>query len=717
MLQSPGAAQNAPRQAGASVRWLRLLVLLSIAVPLFIYLVVGTARYVNARDDAASRVSRSLRVAHEHASKVIAASEALQDKVFVLVNGRQPAELRSNETALHEALRARTVDQPQIQSILILDAQGRTVASSRLLPFPVTDLSDGEYFKVHQQGFKGSYLSRPIVTRTSKETVLNLSTGFYDDEGRFAGVINVTLLTSYFGGYYSDLVADEPGLAVNLFREGGEIYTRWPNLPGGPDRLSPQGPVLTHLRSGEAAAQLRGVSSVNGEDSFLAYRKVNDYPLYVGTGMSLSALRNEVLSELGTLFAMGALPVAALFLAATIALRNARTALQTMESLEKEIETRHRAEEALLQAQKLEALGRLTGGVAHDFNNALMVISNNLHLIRRAAPGVATQQVDSIARAVKSSTNLTRQLLAFSRRQPLVAEHVVLQQKLPSIKDLVSPAVGSQVQVEVQVDAATAPVTLDMAELELALLNLAINARDAMPRGGALSIGARNATADEAGASAPPAGMVLIDVEDTGSGIAPDVLHKVFEPFFTTKAVGEGTGLGLSQVYGMCQRLGGRAEITSEVGVGTRVRLLLPAAAPQAEQASAPDAALAPLGKAVLMVEDNAEVAASLVPILESLGCRVTHVDRTAKARQLLEQGERPDIVLSDVVMPGDMDGVGLAQYIRRTWPQQQLLLMTGYAQQLDSIRALGFEVLPKPCTPDMLYTALAKLAQAGART
>lgn len=713
MPESLGIAKNAPRQAGESVRWLRLLVILSIAVPLFIYLVVGAARYLGARDDAAVRVSRSLRVAHEHASKVIAASEGLQDKVFVLVNGRSPNELRSNETALHEALRARTVDQPQIQSILILDAQGKTVASSRLLPFPVTDLSDGEYFKVHQQGYRGSYLSKPFVTRTSKETVLNLSTGFYDDEGRFGGVINVTLLTSYFSGYYSDLVADEPGLAVNLFREGGEIYTRWPNIPGAPDRLSPQGPVLTHMRKGEPAAQTRGVSSVNGEDSFLAYRQVNKYPLYVGTGMSLIALRNEVLSELGALFAMGALPVAALFLTATIALRNARTALQTMERLEREIETRHRAEEALLQAQKLEALGRLTGGVAHDFNNALMVISNNLHLIRRTAPGVATKQVDSIARAVKSATNLTRQLLAFSRRQPLVAEHVVLQEKLPSIKDLVSPAVGSQIQLEVQVAPDTAPVTLDLAELELALLNLAINARDAMPKGGALLIVARNATDAESGSSASHR-MVLIDVQDSGSGIAPEVLSKVFEPFFTTKAVGEGTGLGLSQVYGMCQRLGGQADISSEVGVGTRVRLMLPAAAPQAQPASAPHTPLSPLNKTVLMVEDNEDVAASLVPILESLGCRVTHVDRTAKARELLERGEQPDIVLSDVVMPGDMDGVGLAQYIRQAWPQQQLLLMTGYAEQLDSIRRLGFEVLPKPCTPDMLYTALAKLTAVG---
>lgn len=691
-------------KAADSVRWLRLLALLSIVVPLFIYLVVGAAQYNSAREDANVRVGRSLRVSHEHASKVIAASEALQEKVQALVNGRDAAELRAIELALHEALRARTVDQPQVQSVLILDATGQTVASSRLAPFPIRDFSDGEYFRVHQQGFTGSYLSRPLVTRTSNERVLNLSLPFRDRKGNFGGVINVTLLASYFGEYYGDLVADEPGLTVSLFHDEGQIYSRWPSL-NKVDRLAGDGPVLARIHAGETAAHVRGISSITGEDSFIAYRRVGNYPLYVGAAISLAALRDDVLHDLGVLAAMGALPVAALFASAAIALRNARTALLTMQRLEKEIETRQRAEEALLQAQKLEAMGRLTGGVAHDFNNALMVISNNLHLLKRTAPGVGTKQIESIGRAVKSATNLTRQLLAFSRRQPLVPEHVVLQEKLPSIQDLLAPALGSQIMLKVKVDQATAPVKLDLAELELSLLNLAINARDAMPRGGSLTVHARPANETEAGPGGPE--MVAIEVMDTGSGIPPDLLSKVFDPFFTTKAVGEGTGLGLSQVYGMCQRAQGRAEILSEVGVGTCVKLLLPGASPQQAPDPVDEATLPTINKQLLLVEDNEEVAASLVPILESLGCQVRHVDRADKARVLLEQGERPDVVLSDVVMPGQLDGVGLAQYIRRSWPQQRLLLMTGYAEQLDHIRSLGFDVLPKPSSPQMLHAAL----------
>lgn len=712
MKGKPLAREDNQSKASASVKWLRLLVILSIAVPLFIYLVFGAVGYGDAKEEAELRVSRSLRVAHEHASKVMTASEGLQDRVSVLVQGKSPQELRIHAADLHASMLAWVKDQPQIQSVWIFDSKGKPIASSRFAQVPDLDVSDRDYFNFHRLRAPGQrYLSGPLVTRTTKEKILDISVAFEDHNGQFGGVINVSLLTSYFQDFYSDLVADEPGLAVNLFREDGAIYTRWPNIGNAPDRLAADSPVMERLLKGEKSAHMRGISSVDRQDRVIAYRKVDAYPLYVGTGMNLTALRNEVLRQLGALFALGALPVAALFFTARMALRNARTSLQTMESLEREIVTRRRAEEALLQAQKLEALGRLTGGVAHDFNNALMVISNNLHLLKRTAPDVGTRQIDSMARAVKSATNLTRQLLAFSRRQPLVAEHVVLQDKLPPIKDLITPVLGSQVQLEVQVDPATAPVVLDMAELELSLLNLSINARDAMPKGGTLTVHARNATESEAGQGSPE--MVVIEVADTGSGIAPELLDKVFEPFFTTKAVGEGTGLGLSQVYGMCQRVGGRAQIASTLGSGTRISLFLPRAAVQAAVIDAgPDPSLPPLDKTLLVVEDNDDVAASLVPILESLGCRVTRVDRAAKGRLLLEQGERPDLVLSDVVMPGEMDGVGLAKHIRQTWPAQRLLLMTGYAEQLDHINQMGFDVLPKPCTPQMLHAAIARATQ-----
>ena len=321
-------------------------------------------------------------------------------------------------------------------------------------------------------------------------------------------------------------------------------------------------------------------------------------------------------------------------------------------------------EDALRQAQKLEALGRLTGGVAHDFNNALMVISNNLFLLRRKHPEADGPQVESIGRAVGSATKLTRQLLAFSRRQALVPEHIRLQDKVPALRDLLAPVLGSQVQLALDAAPDTRAILVDAAELELAMINLAINARDAMPAGGRFEVAARNAS----GPLPPPleGPMVLLEVTDTGLGIAPEVLDKVFEPFFTTKPVGEGTGLGLSQVYGLCQRAHGMATVESRLGLGTTVRLFFPATEAKPGGPAPVSAVLRQIDRTVLLVEDNEEVASALQPVLESMGCKVQWMSRATAARDWLgEQGSLPDLMLSDVMMPGEMDGLALAQHVR----------------------------------------------------
>ncbi len=535
---------------------------------------------------------------------------------------------------------------------------------------------------------------------------------FSGPDGKFGGVINISLLTSYFQNFYSDLVSDEPGLAINLFREDGAIFTRWPLLANAPERLAANSPVMTHIAKGEQSAQMRGTSSVDNQDRLISFKKVGSYPLYVGTGMNLTTMRNELLKQLGILFAVGILPFGVLIFTARVAVRSVTQAVASAEQLEKETLTRRRAEEALLQAQKLEALGRLTGGVAHDFNNALMVISNNLYLLKRLAVDVGTKQIESIGRAVDSATKLTRQLLAFSRRQALIAEYVKLQDKLPSIKELIAPVLGSQVKLSVEVEPSTKAILVDLAELELALLNLGINARDAMPSGGTFVILARNATPQESGLVATES--VVIEASDTGTGIEAAVLTKVFEPFFTTKPVGEGTGLGLSQVYGLCQRASGRVAITSVVGSGTKVSMFFPATSQlpmEGEKVSEPTDKR--LDKNILMVEDNNEVAASLIPLLEALGCVVTRVSGAAAACEWLENSTTlPDLVLSDVVMPGEMDGIGLAKFIRQTRPELRVLLMTGYAEHLDTIAELGFEVLPKPCSAQVLSSAISRLTR-----
>jgi signal transduction histidine kinase len=397
----------------------------------------------------------------------------------------------------------------------------------------------------------------------------------------------------------------------------------------------------------------------------------------------------------------------ALIYIAWVALRRTRRELAAVRELQREIEHRARAENALRQVQKLEALGRLTGGVAHDFNNLLMIISNNLHLLRRLEPTLEeSRQLAAMARAVASGERLTRQLLAFARRQPLHPEVLSLQDRLPALLALVAPTLGPRIEGQCTVDPDTPAVEVDAAELELAVINLAVNAKDAMPDGGRFRLSARRAQPREADV---PGDFVVISVADSGVGIDPEVMERVFEPFFTTKPHGRGTGLGLSQVYGLCTQAGGTARIESTPGRGTEVKLFLPAvdAVESASPVTVPSAH-AVLRCSVLLVEDNEDLAGATMALLEAAGCRVQWASSGDAACVLVESGTAHfDVVVSDMAMPGKLDGLGLAEYLDEHHPDLPVVLMTGYASQLHEASARGFTVLSKPCPPEGLIAAV----------
>lgn len=677
---------------------IQLLGILSIAVPLFIFALFGITQFADSQQEAELRVNRSLRVAHEHASKVISGAEELEDRLHDLVQGKTNDELRADQAKLHAIMAEKVRDQPQLLATWIIDADGRAIATSR---YPNVDpnmsLLDRDYLQYHSQGNTGRFLSAPMVTRLSKDRIINLSIRYNAPDGSFGGVICVSLKTDYFRQFYEDVVADEPGLAITLFGASDAVYTRYPDA-------NENTPAPDIGASGGNAGRYGQTNQLS------ATRKVGSYPLYVETAINLDQVRESTLKQLGLMLAFGLPPFAALFFTAREAQKRSRETLESALRLQQETSTRRKAEDALLQAQKLEALGRLTGGVAHDFNNALMVINISTHLLKRYVSDAGQVRLEAIGRAVDSATKITRQLLAFSRRQALVPELVRLQDKLPPVKDLVGPVLGSQINVSVDIAVDTQLITVDAAELELALLNLAINARDAMPSGGWFSISARNATGEMPSQPGVPA--VVVSAADSGNGIDPAVLEHVFEPFFTTKPVGEGTGLGLSQVYGMCQRAGGVATISSVVGSGTQVNLYFPAAVTtELVPGDSQPKVDRDLRKTVLIVEDNDDVAGSLLLLLEALGCTVTRVSSAAAAVDWLEArrvtNQLPDLVLSDVVMPGEMDGVGLARHVRSSLPNLPLLLMTGYSQQIEDIVHQGFEVLPKPCSAEQLNTAI----------
>ena len=360
----------------------------------------------------------------------------------------------------------------------------------------------------------------------------------------------------------------------------------------------------------------------------------------------------------------------------------------------------------LAESQKFDALGQLTGGVAHDFNNLLMIISGSLHIMKRGAddPAKLQRAISAIETATKRGAALTNQLLTFARRQSVNPQAIDFAERIAAIREVLDAGVGSSVRLALDIDRDLWPIKTDVSELETALLNLVINARDAMPDGGTVTIGARNVVLDEA----PFAGdFVGIDVTDTGLGIPSDVLDKIFEPFFTTKPIGKGTGLGLSQVHGFAHQAGGTIKVASELGKGTTFTILLPRGENAPSQDTTPEPAFQGSGT-VLLVEDNPDVALVSIGLLEQLGYQVRRVaDAEAALREIETAGV--DFVFSDIVMPGKMDGLTLAHHLRRIRPGLPILLATGYSEVAAGVRG-DFPILRKPYEIHELSEAIAKL-------
>ncbi|WP_374672865.1 ATP-binding protein [Ideonella sp.] len=378
------------------------------------------------------------------------------------------------------------------------------------------------------------------------------------------------------------------------------------------------------------------------------------------------------------------------------------------------------AEQRASQGQRVEALGRLTGGVAHDVNNLLGVISNSAYLIERRAGAAEEMQspLGAIRRAVESGRRLTQHLLRFAGRHATRPERVDLVSTAPEWQELLAIVLGKRVQVQLQVEPGTPPVVVDPGELELALINLALNARDALhnaPAGrGHVVLEMRRADpADHPGL--PPGEHVQITLTDDGCGLDDEVARRAFEPFFTTKPMGSGSGLGLAQVHGFCTEAGGQVRIAGAPGLGTAVTLLLPAA-PAATAAASPAAAAAPAGGAdlaglrVLLVDDNASLGEVTSAVLGAHGAAVTPALSAEQALSLMDGGSRFDAVLSDIVMPGGMDGVALARTLRERFPRLPVVLITGYSHI--RLPSGEFPVLHKPCSPGELVQALQQAAR-----
>jgi PAS domain S-box-containing protein len=379
-----------------------------------------------------------------------------------------------------------------------------------------------------------------------------------------------------------------------------------------------------------------------------------------------------------------------------------------------------RAQEQLAQSQKMEALGQLTGSIAHDFNNLLMIVSGHAQLLRRRLTDPKhLQAIEAVNSAANRGESLTRQLLAFSRRQPINPVVVDLKERVEAVHEMLVGSLRGNVQLKGDIPGEVWPVEVDIAELELALVNIAVNARDAMPGGGSITLSARNVTLKKSdGVDQLEGDFVALAMTDTGVGIAPDVLPRIFEPFFTTKALGKGTGLGLAQVYGFSHQSGGTVIATSTVGSGTAITLYLPrkpAAALVKNVEAPPSQPMVPGQGTILVVEDNAEVAGVTASLAEQLGYHTVRAENATDALNRLQRGDKIDLVFSDVVMPGGMNGIALAQEIGNHYPHIPVLLTSGYSDVVQTA-ASRFAILRKPFQLPALDKAIREALERGGR-
>jgi two-component system, NtrC family, sensor kinase len=687
------------RANGKLLLLLRSLLVFSILAPSLFF---GLSAWLSYRDAFAAAESRTRHMAsllQEHTLKVFETIRLVLQQTDERISGRTPDEI-STSRILWEQLKALQQSLEQVDSIFVTDGAGRNVLTTRAYPAPDIDFSDRDYFVAHKNaGSKGVYVGQAYLGRISKKPIFNFSIPRSHEGGAFEGVIGISAFTEYFEKFYASVGDERDNFAVSLVRDDGSVLVRYP-APDGVAR--PQQISIVDAVRDRQMATFWISSRFDGLERLVTLVKVKDFPVYASYSIDRASILQHWHARVG-LFALLAATVGFLMFSTTwVAYRRAVNEARTRASA--------------LQAQRLEAVGQLTGGVAHDFNNLLTIISGNLELAERRTDVDGIRRLHkSIRHAVERGAGLTRQLLSFSRREPLNPQTVNVNQILETARSWIGRGMTETIQIEFDLAAELWPARLDTGEFEAALLNLAVNARDAMPRGGKLTITTRNAMLTESaiaslGVSLLPGPYVEVSIKDTGTGMTADIVARIYEPFFTTKEAGKGTGLGMSQVYGFVQQSGGAIHIDSGPGQGTCVSLYLPRSheAIKAEPVPVQNSDVRGSG-IVLLVEDNDEVRMLTTSMLQDLGYTPVIARSGVEALAMLRAGEPIDMLLSDILMPRGINGVELAKEAIESRPHIKVLLTTGLPA---ASHMQQFPVLPKPFTNVELGMAIKQVMQ-----
>ena len=681
-----------PPTSGATaintVLMLRWLMVAALIVPTVLFGLAAwndrAATLAKAEDDG----TKIIALFYEQAQNLFSGHDIILDIIINRTRDQDWDTIQREHHVLLEELE--TIDRrlDEASEILLVDAQGKTRATTlHLDPNDPLPAGDRDCFQALRRSALANCISAPHRDPVSGQTLFSLSRRL-ENGGLFNGIAQVAISADYIVTLWAASTPSQSD-AITMFRTDGAILAR-----SGP-QSSAQAASQLLLNAAATGANWHRAGSTGALLTVLdpgritMQKNVSGYPISIRLDLDKAAILATWRETIVVYGLFAAFAVVGMVLALGLAAQRARKERQAVGLWETEVRQRETAQEQLIQSQKMESLGGLTGGIAHDFNNILGVIMGNLDLaLLRIEPGSeAIRHVDRAIWGIESAAALIRQLLAFARKQPLTTMPVAIGPMLLNMEKLLRRTLGEDIEIRVSSADDLWLAMADVTQVENALLNLALNARDAMPDGGVLRISASNAThraEDAPRAGIEPGQYVVLTVADTGCGMPPEVLARVFEPFFTTKDLGKGTGLGLAMVYGFVRQSGGHVEIVSEPGSGTVISLYLPRASEPVRQALPPvTPPRAPVqgSVTVLVVEDDPAVRDVAVSMLRDLGYQVLEAADGAEAIRLFgDDPGRIDLLLADVLLPGGMKGDEVGRRLADVRPGLPVLFMSGYS-------------------------------------
>jgi two-component system NtrC family sensor kinase len=660
---------------------LRFILIACATLPASLFAYASWANYRSAFAVADANITRSLDIAAGHVQSVFQSTAVTINSVEQITRGRSTDSMRMEESELNQRFREMRAAIAGIESIWLFDSAGRPIVSSLLIPVPSDlDISTSEFFAAHSDAHAPIFVGRVFAPQATNRNIFTVSKRRIDDTGNFSGVIEVSIQPSAFESFFAG-IAGGTTASLALIRDDGSILARYPVPTSVGIKLDSTSGFKTMVARSPEGGRYTAVSGVDQIERRFALRKLAGFPVYVAASLVTEDIRRGWLQTMAGHLVFGLPATVLLIVLVLVAMRRTR-------AFYAEAESRQALEANLRQSQKMDAVGQLTGGIAHDFNNLLTIIIGNLQMVlKREHDAKAQRMLSNALSGAERAAALTKRLLSFSRRQALDPRPVDVNRLIAGLSDLLNRTLGERVSVETVASAGLWQTEVDTAELESSIINLAINARDAMPDGGKLTIETGNAYLDEDYChifqDLKSGQYVMISVTDTGCGMPSEIADKATEPFFTTKPAGEGTGLGLSQVYGFVKQSGGHLRIYSELGEGTTVRLYLPrclSRAPELAPISQGEGLQQGSGETILVVEDDPNVRAYVVEALSGVGYRVVEAGDAEAALTVFASNTEIKLMLTDVVMPG-MNGRALADAVQQSYPAVKTLFMTGYSR------------------------------------